>query len=165
MKKQNGGSLPTITLLSNDNYSDRCNFIASQLGNLGLDINVEILQPSLLREQMSNEQAPFFWGTWIADYPDAESYLTMFYGKNAAPPNYTRFQNDEYDRLYEQSLIEADEHKKISMYQMMDKIIIQEAPCVPLFYDEVLHFIHKRVKNWNTNNLNLIELKEVKLED
>ncbi len=165
LKKQNGGSLPTITLLSNDNYSDRCNFIASQLGNLGLDINVEILQPSLLREQMSNEQAPFFWGTWIADYPDAESYLTMFYGKNAAPPNYTRFQNDEYDRLYEQSLIEADEHKKISMYQMMDKIIIQEAPCVPLFYDEVLHFIHKRVKNWNTNNLNLIELKEVKLED
>ncbi|HMN33554.1 MAG TPA: ABC transporter substrate-binding protein [Chitinophagaceae bacterium] len=165
LKQKNGGSLPAITLLSNDNYSDRCNFIASQLSNLGLEIIVEILQPSLLREQMSNEQAPFFWGTWIADYPDAESYLTMFYGKNGAPPNYTRFHNDEYDRLYEQSLVETNEEKKLEMYMMMDRIIIEEAPCVPLFYDEVLHFIQKRVKNWNTNNLNLLELKEVKLMD
>jgi ABC-type oligopeptide transport system substrate-binding subunit len=85
------GSIPSITLLSNDNYSDRCNFIASQLSNLGLDIKIEIMQPALLREQMSNSNASFFWATWIADYPDAESYLTMFYGKNTAPPNYTRF--------------------------------------------------------------------------
>ncbi|MBL7764890.1 MAG: ABC transporter substrate-binding protein [Chitinophagaceae bacterium] len=157
------GELPAITLLSNDNYSDRCNFIASQLGLLGLSINVEIMQPSLLREQMSQSQAPFFWATWIADYPDAESYLTMFYGKNTAPPNYTRFKNETFDRLYEQCLVEKDEAKKISLFQQMDRIIIEEAPCIPLFYDEVLHFTPKWVSNWKSNSLNLIELKYVKL--
>lgn len=164
VKNENHGILPTVTLLSNDNYSDRCNFIASQLANLGLEIKVEIMQPSLLREQMSSEQASFFWATWIADYPDAESYLTMFYGKNSAPPNYTRFHNEQFDMLYEKSLVEADEKKKIEMYQQMDRIIIEEAPCVPLFYDEVLHFIHKNIKNWHANNLNLLELKLIQIE-
>lgn len=162
--KQEMGSIPVITLLSNDNYSDRCNFIASQLGNLGLDIKIEIMQPSLLREAMSNSQAAFFWGTWIADYPDAESYLTMFYGKNTAPPNYTRFKNAAYDALYEKSLIEGDEKEKISLYQQMDRIIIEESPSVPLFYDEVMHFLQPNVLNWKTNSLNLLELKNVKLQ-
>jgi len=162
--KREFGQIPTITLLSNDNYSDRCNFIASQLNALGLPIQVEIMQPSLLREQMSLSKASFFWGTWIADYPDAESYLTMFYGKNTAPPNYTRFKNETYDRLYEQCLEEADEQKKIALYQQMDRIIIEEAPCVPLFYDEVMHFVNKRVRHFKTNSLNMIELKSVQLK-
>ena len=165
VKKEMNGQLPIVTLLSNDNYSDRCNFIASQLSALGLTINIEIMQPSLLREQMSNVQTPFFWATWIADYPDAESYLTMFYGKNTAPPNYTRFQNDTFDRLYEESLVTPSEERKIALYQAMDNIIIEEAPCVPLFYDEVMHFTNRRVQNWKCNSLNLIELKEVKLEE
>lgn len=163
--KKELGELPTITLLSNDNYSDRCNFIASELQRIGLSIKVEILQPSILREQMSSSQASFFWGTWIADYPDAESYLTMYYGKNTAPPNYTRFSNSNYDRLYEQCLVEADEAKKIALYQKMDRIIIEEAPCVPLFYDQVMHFVNNKVSGWQTNNLNLIELKNIRLEE
>lgn len=160
--KNQYGEIPTITLLSNDNYSDRCNFIASQLSLIGLNVQVEIMQPSLLREQMSNSAADFFWGTWIADYPDAESYLTMFYGKNTAPPNYTRFNNANYDALYESALMEKDLQKRITLYQQMDKIIIQEAPCVPLFYDEVTHFLQKNIRHWTTNSLNLLELKYVK---
>lgn len=88
----------------------------------------------------------------------------MFYGKNTAPPNYTRFKNETYDRLYEQCLEEADEQKKIALYQQMDRIIIEEAPCVPLFYDEVMHFLNKRVRNFKTNSLNMIELKSVQLK-
>lgn len=165
VRKLNNGKLPTITLLSNDNYSDRCNFVASQLQDLGLTIKVEIMQPSLLREQMSNSQASFFWGTWIADYPDAESYLTMFYGGNSAPPNYTRFNNKHFDKLYEASLTCNSEEEKIKHYKAMDKIIIEESPCVPLFYDEVMHFIQPRIQGWACNNLNLIELKRAKISN
>lgn len=158
------GDIPVITLLSNDNYSDRCNFIASELSSLGLQVRVEIMQPSLLREQMSNANAPFFWATWIADYPDAESYLSLFYGKNDAPPNYTRMNDPNYNELYNQALIEPNEEKKISLYQAMDKIIINEAPCVPLFYDELIHFTQSRVQHFYSNHLNLIELKNVQLQ-
>lgn len=157
------GSLPPITLLSNDNYADRCTFIASQLHDIGLDVRVEIMQPSLLREQMSNSKADFFWATWIADYPDAECYLTMFYSRNTAPPNYTRFANAQYDALYEQSLVEKDDRIKLDLYRQMDRILVEEAPCVPLFYDEVMHFVHNRVRDFHTNSSNLIDLKRIRL--
>lgn len=153
-----------ITLLTPDNYTDRCSFIASQLKEIGLDIQIEIMQPNLLREQMSNSKADFFWATWIADYPDAESYLTLFYSKNTAPPNYTRFNNVAYDKLYERSLTEQYLPTKLKLYNEMDKIIIEEAPCIPLFYDEVVHFVQKRLKNFKTNSLNLMSWKELKVE-
>lgn len=158
------GQLPKLTLLSNDNYSDRCNFIASQLGQLGLSIQVEIMQPSLLREQMSNKQAPFFWATWIADYPDAEVYLSMFYGKNDAPPNYTRFKNAEFDAYYERSLTTSTEQERIQLYQQMDRILIEEAPCIPLFYDEIVHFLQKNVSNWTCSSLNMPDWKRIRLK-
>lgn len=151
----------SVTLLTPDNYNDRCSFIASQLKDLGLEIKIEIMQPNLLREQMSNSKADFFWATWIADYPDAESYLTLFYSKNTAPPNYTRFKNAQYDALYEKSLTSNSETEKMNCYQAMDKIIIDEAPCVPLFYDEVVQFIHTNIKGFRTNSLNLMEWKKI----
>lgn len=162
--KKEKGVIPTITLLTPDNYTDRCSFIASQLSEIGIDLQLEIIQPNLLREQMSNSKADFFWATWIADYPDAESYLTLFYSKNTAPPNYTRFHNARYDMLYEHSLTTQDQSEKLKLYNAMDNIIIEEAPCVPLFYDEVVHFVQKRVKNFKTNSLNLMEWKRLKVQ-
>lgn len=161
VKKANEGRLPTITLLSNDNYADRCQFVASQLSDLGLNIRIEIMQPSLLREAMSNGKANFFWATWIADYPDAESYLSLFYSKHAAPPNYTRFKHPTFDRLYESALQAETPLRQLDLYEQMDSLLMAESPIIPLFYDEVMHFIQPRVQGWESNSLNLIDLRKV----
>ncbi len=153
-----------LTLLTPDNYTDRCSFIASELKEIGIDVQIEIIQPNLLREQMSNSKADFFWATWIADYPDAESYLTLFYSKNTAPPNYTRFKNPIYDALYEESLITKDEKHQLALYKKMNEIITEEAPCVPLFYDELVHFVQNRVKNFQANSLNLMDWKRLQIQ-
>ncbi len=163
VKTANEGRLPVITLLSNDNYADRCQFIASQLSDLGLNVRIEIMQPSLLREAMSNSQANFFWATWIADYPDAESYLSLFYSPHAAPPNYTRFKNLYFDRLYELALQAETPEKQVDLYEQMDSLLMAESPIIPLFYDEVMHFIQPHVAGWESNSLNLMDLRKVRL--
>ena len=152
-----------ITILCPDNYVDRCTFIASQLQDIGLQIKIEVLQPTLLREQMAKSNATFFSATWIADYADAETYLTLFYGKNTAPPNYTRYNNPAFDALYEKALVKKNEKIKEKLYQQMDAIIMDDVPVIPLFYDEVVHFLHKNVKGWESNGLNMIQLKKVRL--
>jgi oligopeptide transport system substrate-binding protein len=43
----------------------------------------------------------------------------------------------------------------------MDKIIREQAPAIPLFYDEVLHFLKPNVQGWESNGLNMISLKKV----
>jgi peptide/nickel transport system substrate-binding protein len=81
--------LPQIKLLTIPQYADLGSYIANELQQIGIKVQVEAIQKSLLLEQTSKSQALFFRGSWIADYPDAENYLSVFYSKNPAPPNYT----------------------------------------------------------------------------
>lgn len=157
-----GKNLPGIKLFTIPIYGDLGSYIANELQQIGIQVQVEVLQKSLLLELTSKSQAPFFRGSWIADYPDAENYLGVFYGKNPAPPNYTRYSNPAYDRLYESALAEKNDSARYELYRQMDRIIIQDAPVVPLWYDMAIHLVHKNVVHFYPNSLNLLELRRVK---
>jgi len=135
------------------------------LRDIGIPVRLEIVLPAFQRELMSKSQAPFFRGSWIADYPDAESYLAMFYSKHGAPPNYTRFSDAQFDNLYEQALNENDDALRYSLYQKMDSILMENAVVVPLFYDEVIRFVRKGVDGLEPNAMNLLNVKRVKISE
>lgn len=160
---KNGKGFPETTLYMNAAYEDLGIYIQQQLKNIGLSFKLELVPAAFLREQMAKSKALFFRGSWIADYPDAESYLAMFYSKNDAPPNYTRFSNKAFDVLYEKAINENNDSLRYFLYQEMDRILIEEAPVVPLFYDEVVRFVRKNVKGMDPNAMNILELKEVRI--
>jgi oligopeptide transport system substrate-binding protein len=157
----NGKGIGTIKLLTVPNYGDFATFIARQLEDIGLHVQVEVVQKSLLLEETAQSQALFFRGSWIADYPDAENYLSVFYSRNPAPPNYTRYNDPVFDRLYEQALRENNDSARYSLYRQMDQRVTDAAPVVPLWYDEVVHLINPRVRGLEPNGLNLLELRRV----
>jgi peptide/nickel transport system substrate-binding protein len=156
-----GKGLPPIKLLTIPNYADVATFVARQLQDIGMDIEVEVVQKSLLLEETAQSKALFFRGSWLADYPDAENYLSVFYSKNPAPPNYTRFSDPVFDRLYERALEETNDSVRYGLYRQMDQRIIDAAPIVPVWYDEAVHLINPRVRGLTPNALNLPELKRV----
>ena len=100
----NGKGLPVIKLLTIPIYSDLASFIAKQLEEEGIPVQVDVVQKALLLDLTANSKALFFRGSWIADYADAENYLSVFYSKNPAPPNYTRYKNPVFDALFEKAL-------------------------------------------------------------
>ncbi|MBA2249648.1 MAG: ABC transporter substrate-binding protein [Chitinophagaceae bacterium] len=160
----NGTGLPVIKLLTIPVYADIGSYIANELGQIGIKITVEAEQKSLLLEQTAKSEAPFFRGSWIADYPDAENYLSVFYSKNPAPPNYTRYHNPAFDKLYEAALREKKDSERAKFYQQADQLVMDDCPVVPLFYDMVIHLVHLNVKNFFPNSLNLLELRRVRIE-
>lgn len=157
----NGKNLPAVKLLTIPIYADLGTYIATELNQVGINVQVEAIQKSLLLEQTSKSQAPMFRGSWIADYPDAENYLSVFYSKNPAPPNYTRYKNPAFDLLYNQALLEKNDSARYELYRQMDKLIVADAPVIPLFYDMVIHLVHTNISNFNPNSLNLLELRRV----
>lgn len=159
-----GKDLPAIKLLTIPIYGDLATFIANELRRVGINIEVEVMQKSLLMEQTAKSQAPFFRGSWIADYPDAENYLAVFYGKNPAPPNYTRYKNEAFDRLYELALGEVNDSLRYKLYREMDQLVMGDAPVVPLWYDMVIHLVHRNINGFKPNALNLLELRRTKKE-
>ena len=158
-----GKGLPTIKLLTVPVYAELANFIARELQEIGIPVQVEAIQKSLLLEQTAKSQAGFFRASWIGDYPDAENFLNVFLGKNPAPPNYTRFKNAVYDDLFAKAMAEPDMSAQKRLYQQMDQLVINEAPVVPLWYDMVIHLVNPRVVNFLPNSLNLLELRQVKI--
>jgi oligopeptide transport system substrate-binding protein len=157
-----GKNLPEIKLLTIPAYANLASYVANELKQIGIAVKVETIQKSLLLEQTAKSQALFFRGSWIADYPDAENYLSVFYSKNPAPPNYTRFKNNNFDKLYEQALSETNDSMRYKLYQQMDGIIIANAPVVPFWYDMVIHLVQKNVSCFPANSLNMLELRYVK---
>lgn len=156
-----GKGLPQIKLLTIAIYADMANFIAKQLDESGILVQVEIVQKSLLLEMTSNSRAAFFRGSWIADYPDAENYLSVFYSKNPAPPNYTRYNNPAFDAAFEKAIIETNDSLRYKLYQMADQVMMNDAPVVPLWYDKVVRLVQPHIKGFRPNALNLLELRKV----
>lgn len=156
-----GRGMPAVKLLTIPIYADFATFIARQLQDIGMHIDVEVVQKSLLLEETAQSKALFFRGSWIADYPDAENYLSVFYSRNPAPPNYTRYHDAEFDRLYERALEENNDSLRYILYRQMDQRVIDAAPVVPIWYDVVVHLVNPRVRGLEANALNLLELRRV----
>jgi peptide/nickel transport system substrate-binding protein len=160
----NAKGLGTITLTTTSEYLDICKFIQQQLGELGMDIKIEVNPPATLREMVANSNVAFFRASWIADYPDAENYLSLFYSKNFSPqgPNYTHFNNPIYDDLYEKSIAEPNDSIRKIYYTQMNEIVMEEAAVVVLYYDQVMRFVQKNTTGLNSNPMNMLILKKVK---
>lgn len=147
-------------------YADIGKFVQSQVEQTGLTCKMEVVPPATLRSMKSNGSLSFFRSSWVADYPDAENYLSLFTSNNFAPsgPNYTHYVNPRFDKLYEKSLLCNDEREREAYYTEMDSLMMLDAPVVILFYDEVLRFVNKRVKGLGSNPINLLDLRRVKME-
>ena len=89
--------------------------------------------------------------------------IYLFYSENYTPngPNYTHFKNTTFDSIYTKAMSESNEEKRINLYKKMDKIVLEEAPIVVMFYDEVLRFTQKNITGLGINPTNLLELKNV----
>ncbi len=160
----NGKGVSEITIYSNPTYQDLITNIANELNNIGITVKIENTPAAFLREAMRKNEVGVFRASWIGDYPDAENYLALFYSKYGAPPNYTYYKNPQYDKLYEAAMKETDPQKAKALYHQMEKIVIEDAPVIPLFYDEITRFTQKNVSGLPNNAMNLIVLKTVKLD-
>lgn len=160
----NGNGLPPVKLLTIPQYADMGTYIARELQETGLNIQVEAVQKSFLLEATAKNEANFFRASWIADYPDAENYLSVFYSKNPSPPNYTRYKNPAFDALYEKALREKNDSTRYQLYRQADQLVMNDAPVVPLWYDMIIHLVHSNVKGFSANGLNLLELRRTKIE-
>jgi peptide/nickel transport system substrate-binding protein len=159
-----GKGLPEITLSTTSDYLDLCEFIQHELSQIGVKLKIDVSPLVSFKQNKANARLPFFRSSWIADYPDAENYLSLFYSSNFAPngPNYSHFSDKLYDRLYQKAVSETNYQKRIDLYGQMNEIIISKALIVPLYYDMVIRLYPKTISGFHGNPLNLLKLKSVR---
>ncbi|MDF2453890.1 MAG: ABC-type dipeptide transport system, periplasmic component [Bacteroidota bacterium] len=161
-----GKGLPEITLHTTDNYLEQTEFVQSQLADNNIKVNISVDKPVVLRQAVASCEYNLFKKSWVGDYADEENFMSLFYSKNFAPvgSNYTHYKNPDFDILFEKVIREQNREVKNALYQQMDQMLIDDAPIVPLYYDQVIRLVHKNIKDFSTNPMNLLNLKYVKKE-
>ena len=163
-KKESGIQNPEITITTTSNYLSFCEFIQREIQKTGLNVKIDVIPAATLKDAKANGKLDMFRASWVADYPDAENYLSLYYSKNFAPngPNYSHFNNNLFDQWYEEAFTITDTEKREALYSKMDSLVMQKTPVVVMFYDEVLRFTRKSVSGLGINPINLLDLKRVR---
>lgn len=104
-----------------------------QFAKLGIQLEIRATDYNRFQEKMSKGSAQiYFWG-WLADYPDAENFLFMFYGPNSKAltqgngENNSNYQSAAFDKLYEQMKFLDDGPRKQELIDQMITILQQDA--------------------------------------
>ncbi|MBC6612167.1 ABC transporter substrate-binding protein [Hymenobacter sp. BT507] len=143
-----------------------CEYMQKKWAEVGAQVQIDVNQAAAHQELVDNGRAAFFTKSWLGDYPDAENYLALFYSPNFAPagPNKTHYKSATYDQLYQQANREQNTEKRYNLYRQMDRLMMADAPVVPLYYDEVVRLTQNNVRGLRPNPMNQLTLERVRKE-
>lgn len=160
----NGRGLPELSLLTSPSYQPVMEMIQYQLSEVGIRLTLDNGDGSSLREMIYQGKVAFWRASWIADYPDAENYLSLFYGENRAPsgPNTTRYQKDFYDAQFRASLLETKDSVRMKYHERLQQELIEDVPVILLYYDRIIRLIRNEVSGLEMDAMNNLNLKRVR---
>lgn len=105
---------------------------------IGLDIELEFVLWGKFLEDYRNRRFMCWRLGWVADYPDEETFLSLFYSKNRSPgPNGTCYNNPEYDALYVRAVKMQDGPERQALYHEMLDMIERDVPVINIWYDVI----------------------------
>ncbi len=101
---------------------------------------------------------------WIADYPDGQNFLQLFYGPNTEQSNETRFRLKEYDRLYEKSLTLPDSPERNQIYRELNRLILAYAPTRLGVHRIFNHILYPWVKGYKKHPILFTSFKYLDID-
>jgi peptide/nickel transport system substrate-binding protein/oligopeptide transport system substrate-binding protein len=113
-----------------------CEAIQSFLRDVGIEVELVPLEWSAFTNAVASGEAPMFYLSWWADYPEAENFLfPTFHSSNwGAAGNRARLASTDVDRAIEQTRTILDNALRAQKYREIEKMIVNEAPWVFLWH-------------------------------
>jgi oligopeptide transport system substrate-binding protein len=160
-------NLPPITLT----FEGYGNSIPRYLGaiiqewqqNLGVEISVRQLEPENFLYNLKQEKDDMFMLGWIADYPDPHTFLDiLFY--TGSENNIFEYSNLDLNALLDQAAIEQDKAVRLAMYRQAEQLVVDDAPCFPLFHGTNYILVKSYVKGYELSPLGIPDLSRVHID-
>ncbi|MFN5911355.1 MAG: ABC transporter substrate-binding protein [Bacteroidota bacterium] len=148
-----------------------CMGIADQIkNNLNITLNIKLCTIEERDNAISNGTAKIWRSGWIADYPDAENFLSLFYSGNiknntASAVNAFRFNNPEYDALYTRALTELNDDKRNELMVKCDQLVIDQSAVMPILTDDFLIMVNARIRDFKTNSMEYLDFSSIFIKE
>jgi oligopeptide transport system substrate-binding protein len=160
------GEEPQLTMLFSDDTAgrDSATFMKDQYRkNLGVDLDVEIVtfDAALDRVDAEDYQINYSFG-WIGDYDDPMTFMDLYLSDS--PFNNSFFENEEYDRLIKEAQTTSDLELRMQNMLKAERILIEQAGTVPLYYNAVSGLKKPYFKNYTPHAFGGDDFKYAKIE-
>ena len=160
------GETPKLTMLFSDDSSQRdmATYMQDQYKkNLGADLDVEVVtfDAALDRVDQEDYQINYAFG-WVGDYDDPMTFMDLYLSDS--PFNNSFFENDEYDRLIRGAQTENNTEKRMQMMLEAEKILIEEAGTVPVYYAAIAGVKKSYFKNYTPHAFGGDDYKYAQIE-
>lgn len=147
-----------------------CQSVARQIkNNLGVTLNIKECTYDEKEAAIASGAAKIWRAAWIADYPDPENFLSIFYGKNIPSRSNTvnpyKFRNDEFDSNLEKALKETDDKKRSALLVKCDQILVDQAPVMPVLTEDFLVMTNARVRDFTINSMETLDFSRVYIKE
>jgi oligopeptide transport system substrate-binding protein len=130
----NGRGFPPISILYNTEgfHADIAQIVRRQwLTNLGIDMTLEGVEVKVFGADLHTQQYDIARAGWYGDYHDPTTFTDKY--KSDSDENDSKWSNTEYDRLCAQAQREPDPARRMKLLSQAEKILLEEAPIIPLF--------------------------------
>ncbi|MFC9799262.1 ABC transporter substrate-binding protein [Streptomyces bacillaris] len=128
-----------------------CNSINNVMGNNQACVGGAIGTFADFRSQVSTQKLTGPWRAgWQMDYPLIQNFLQPLYYTNASS-NDGKWTNKEFDDLVDQANAETDKAKAITTFQDAEKVLVEQMPAIPLWYQNGSAGYSDRVDNVELN--------------
>jgi len=107
---------------------------------------------------------------WVADYPDPENFLFLFYSKNGVVAshgrgaNYVNYSSPEYDPIFKNLETMPNSPARAKLIQQANDILQKDAPCCWGFYPAKVVLTHKWLKNYKLHDVAYDTMKYQKID-
>lgn len=131
--------------------------------NLGIKIYVVNVSTKERDQKIKSGVAKLWKGGWVGDYPDAESYLRLFY--HGPKSSSVTFHSRKFDRLYLQSTLTTSEKEKQSLQRMCESIVSKECAIIPIYAEDFFVMINLRVRGFEMNSSGIIDFSKIYMKE
>ncbi len=109
--------------------------------NLGVEADVQQVEWAQFLKQLNSKTVPCAHVRWSADYVDPQNFLSVLLRSGSWENNFN-YSNPEFDKLCDQADVEPNQAKRLELYRKAEKIAVEDAPWVCIYFQRDLE-LHK----------------------
>lgn len=157
-------ALPPVELTISGYSNDVPSYIAAAIWdwreNLGVSVAVRQLEPEIFLYNLKDERDELYAMGWIADYPSPQNFLETLFS-SGQDNNISGYANAELDELLDEAAAEEDRDRRMAQYRQAERMVIDDAPCVPLLFGANQVLVKPYVSGYRPGPLGIPDLTAV----
>ncbi len=157
-----GQGFPVVECCARTDQADLGeNLQAQWREHLGVQIEWRMVEWQEILARLGEQVPNLLIMGWVADYPDPDNFLRARIGH---VQQQSGWRNEGYDSLVKRAQRSLDQEERIKLYLEAERILVEEAPILPVFHRSVRLLVKPWVTRFPTTGLREWFLKDVIIE-